>query len=192
MTGFERFSVFCGFLFTSVVCASEDQRLLKVDPGQDVPLQCPGPRGASVVLLEWNRPDLKSDGYVFFYRNKRSFENYQHPSFRGRVQLSDPQMKDGDFSVVLNNVTIDDTGTYECQVIVIRPNETTRSEIRHHISLTVTASAGRRAEMSSRVEETVTGILSWWSGQFLVFCWFLLLFSLFFKERENLRSVRTK
>ncbi|TMS01068.1 Coxsackievirus and adenovirus receptor-like protein [Larimichthys crocea] len=149
MTGFERFSVFCGFLFTSVVCASEDQRLLKVDPGQDVPLQCPGPRGASVVLLEWNRPDLKSDGYVFFYRNKRSFENYQHPSFRGRVQLSDPQMKDGDFSVVLNNVTIDDTGTYECQVIVIRPNETTRSEIRHHISLTVTASAGRRAEMSS-------------------------------------------
>lgn len=109
-----------------------------MDPGQDVPLQCPGPRDASVILLEWNRPDLKSDGFVFFYRNK------QHPSFRGRVQLSDPQMKDGDFSVVLINVTIDDTGTYECQVIVIRP-----TEIKHRINLTVTDSAGHRAELSS-------------------------------------------
>ncbi len=109
-------------------------------PGQDVPLQCRGPTDASVKLLEWSRTDLKSDGYVFFYRNERSYENYQHPSFRGRVELRDPEMKDGDFSVILKNVTINDTGTYECGAIINTSNKTTHSKIKHLINLTVTDS----------------------------------------------------
>ncbi|XP_038586479.1 myelin-oligodendrocyte glycoprotein-like isoform X3 [Micropterus salmoides] len=112
-----------------------DQREIKVNPGQDVSLQCQGLRDASVTLLEWTRPDLKSDGYVFFYRNERPYENYQHPSFHGRVELRDPEMKDGDASVFLKNVTFNDTGTYECRIVT-----NARLEIKHLIDLNVTDS----------------------------------------------------
>lgn len=103
-------------------------------------LQCRAPGEASISLLEWNRPDLKSDGYIFFYRNKRSYEPYQHPSYRGRVELRDPEMKDGDASVVLKSVTVNDTGRYECRIIIIHPrsNDTTHSEIKCLTNLMVT------------------------------------------------------
>eukprot|EP00064_Thunnus_orientalis_P022494 superscaffoldBa00007615_g22692 len=91
---------------------------MKPKPGDDVTLQCQSPRDEAYTLLAWSRPDLKTDDYVFFFRDDRSYEHYQHPSFRGRVQLRDPEMKDGDVSVILKNVTINDTGTYKCRVSV--------------------------------------------------------------------------
>ncbi|XP_028262713.1 nectin-4-like isoform X2 [Parambassis ranga] len=105
------------FLHLSLLSALDDHRAETVRPGQDVPLQCQGPGGEVVTLLEWSRSDLKEDGYVFFYRNSRSYENYQHSSFRGRVQLRDLSMKDGDVSVVLQNANLNDSGVYECRVI---------------------------------------------------------------------------
>ncbi|XP_038586500.1 coxsackievirus and adenovirus receptor homolog isoform X1 [Micropterus salmoides] len=127
--------VFFCFLILSLVSASEDQQEIKVNPGQDVSLLCQGPRNASVKLSEWIRPDLKSDGFLFFYRNERPYENYQHESFHGRVELRDPEMKDGDASVVLKNVTFSDTGTYECRIVT-----NARQEIKHLIDLNVTDS----------------------------------------------------
>ncbi|XP_033182625.1 programmed cell death 1 ligand 1-like, partial [Anabas testudineus] len=87
-------------------------------PGEDVTLQCQGPRDEAVLMLRWTRADLTAeDGYVFFTREKHlSHEKYQHESYRGRVKLKDPEMKDGDVSVILKNVNINDAGTYECYV----------------------------------------------------------------------------
>ena len=86
----------------------------------------------------WSRPDLnpETDGYVFFFRENRLYEKYQHPSFRGRVQLIDREMKDGNVSVILKNVTINDTGTYECRVSV----NSKGLELMNTINLTVTDS----------------------------------------------------
>ncbi|XP_033182626.1 protein turtle-like, partial [Anabas testudineus] len=87
-------------------------------PGEDVTLQCQGPRDEAVLMLRWTRADLTAeDGYVFFMREKHlSHEKYQLESYRGRVELKDPEMKDGDVSVILKNVNINDAGTYECYV----------------------------------------------------------------------------
>ncbi|XP_028419364.1 butyrophilin subfamily 2 member A1-like [Perca flavescens] len=96
--------------------AGEDPQQLIVKPGQDVTLQCQAPRDADISRLTWRRPDLGSD-YVFFFRDGRPNVNFQHSSYRGRVQLSVPEMKDGNVSIVLKNVTFNDTGTYQCQIL---------------------------------------------------------------------------
>ncbi|XP_014186034.1 V-set domain-containing T-cell activation inhibitor 1 [Haplochromis burtoni] len=96
--------------------ASEDQYAATI--GEDVTLQCRAPRDAVVTVLEWSKPDLSVDDYVFFYRNERSYEKYQHSSFRGRVTLREALMKDGDVSIVLKNVTVSDAGRYKCRIIM--------------------------------------------------------------------------
>ncbi|XP_062301234.1 coxsackievirus and adenovirus receptor-like [Scomber scombrus] len=118
------------FLFCSV---SEDKT---VKSGADVTLHCQSPRDEDITSLKWIRPDLKTDEYIFFFRDNRTYEHFQHPSFRGRVQLMDPQMKNGDVSVILKNVTINDTGTYKCRVKV----SNTKPELMNTIILTVTDS----------------------------------------------------
>lgn len=112
---------------------------LKVRPGEDPILQCQSPRDDVIILLEWRRSDLKSDSYVFFFQNQRPYENYQHEFFKGRVELRDPSMKDGDVSVILKNVSTSDTGTYECE-ITARNQEGVITETKHSVNLTVTTS----------------------------------------------------
>ncbi|XP_044039846.1 uncharacterized protein LOC122870114 [Siniperca chuatsi] len=101
-------------LFVGSACG--DSQEVKVMPGQDVTLDCEGPRDVPISLLEWSRTDLKSGQYVFFVRDGHTYEDYQLPSFHGRVELRDPEMKDGDASVVLKNVTTNDSGTYVCWI----------------------------------------------------------------------------
>ncbi|XP_031169005.1 coxsackievirus and adenovirus receptor homolog [Sander lucioperca] len=126
-------------LFTSlwiVSLAGEDTRNVTAKPGEDVPLLCQTPRDADIKVIVWSRSDLGSD-YVFFYRDESPHENFQHPSYRGRVELSDPEMKDGDVSVVLKNVSVKDTGTYECRVIITEGEE---PKLYSTIKLTVSVS----------------------------------------------------
>ncbi|XP_038588392.1 coxsackievirus and adenovirus receptor homolog isoform X2 [Micropterus salmoides] len=103
-------------LVTIVNMTVSETQELKVNPGEDATLQCQGHRGADIEVIKWIRPDVKSDDYVFFFRDGSSNENNQHESYRGRVELRDPEMKDGDASVILKNVNINDAGTYECQI----------------------------------------------------------------------------
>ncbi|KAK2899450.1 coxsackievirus and adenovirus receptor homolog isoform X2 [Channa argus] len=116
------------FLGISLASASlPELNTIKVKPGQNVLLQCHAPKHAIITLLEWVRPDLDSEGYVFFYRDRHLYDNYQHPSFVNRVELRDPGMKDGDVSVMLKNVNTTDTGTYQCYVSVSKPSRHKRA-----------------------------------------------------------------
>ncbi|XP_034059053.1 coxsackievirus and adenovirus receptor homolog [Gymnodraco acuticeps] len=99
---------------------------MRAEPGEDVTLQCHIPTDAAITVLEWIRPELEEDS-VFFFRENRLMEIYQDPRYRGRVQLKDPEMKNGDASVLLKNVNTDDTGTYECRVLTHSNNRRKRN-----------------------------------------------------------------
>lgn len=64
--------------------------------------------------------------------------SYQHPSFKDRVELRDRDMKDGDVTLVLKNVTIADSGRYESHVFLSE----TPSELRCIIHLSIEDSGG--------------------------------------------------
>ncbi|XP_063319619.1 neural cell adhesion molecule 2-like [Pelmatolapia mariae] len=93
-----------------------DQKNITAESGQDVSLPCRAPNN-NIIVLEWRR-DEHGANYVFLYREGRFDPANQHPSFKKRVDLQDRQMKDGDVSLILNNVTINDAGTYKCRVFM--------------------------------------------------------------------------
>ncbi|XP_030581218.1 sodium channel subunit beta-3-like [Archocentrus centrarchus] len=133
-------------LFLSLISLSTAlQQDVQVKLGEDVTLQCQISKHETISVLKWSRPDLNTDGYVYFYRNRRSYQNYQHPSFHGRVKLRNPEMKDGDFSLILKNVTFNDAGIYECHIAVRNPVRSKRAhtEISHFIELTVTGETNK-------------------------------------------------
>ncbi|KAL4008413.1 hypothetical protein ACER0C_002265 [Sarotherodon galilaeus] len=101
------------FLFVSA-----DEKIITAESGQNVTLTCRAPNN-NIILVEWSRADL-GDEYVLLYRDERFYPEQQHPSFKNRVDLQDRQMKDGDVSLMMKNVTINDTGTYECRVLTNR------------------------------------------------------------------------
>ncbi|XP_026225275.1 coxsackievirus and adenovirus receptor homolog [Anabas testudineus] len=119
-------SLFVVFLLLTSTSSKEVNKV-KVKPGEDAVLQCDGPKDVQITMLEWIRPDLNSDGYVFFYRDERLYKNYLHQSFVDRVELIDPKMKNGDVSVILRNVTDTDTGTYKCYVSVSKASRRQRA-----------------------------------------------------------------
>ncbi|CAI5660280.1 unnamed protein product [Oreochromis niloticus] len=104
------------FLFLLILCsaASGDQKIITAESGKDVTLTCRAPNN-DIIVVEWSRADL--DEYVLLYGDEGSVLEEQHPSFKNRVDLQDRQMKDGDVSLILKNVMIADSGTYECRVI---------------------------------------------------------------------------
>uniref|UniRef100_A0A3B3Z0W2 Ig-like domain-containing protein n=1 Tax=Poecilia mexicana TaxID=48701 RepID=A0A3B3Z0W2_9TELE len=99
---FLQFLIFLSFLSGSV-------------PGQIVSLPCRLPNNKPAVVVQWTRPDLEPE-YVLLFRDEQPDPENQHPSFRKRVELQDRRMEDGDVSLLLSNVTTNDTGTYECRV----------------------------------------------------------------------------
>nr|XP_024655517.1 uncharacterized protein LOC101485352 isoform X2 [Maylandia zebra] len=66
-------------------------------------------------MLRWTKPDLQTDNYVIYLKDGHFQKDFQHKLFKGRVELKDSKwMTNGNFSVILQNVTLNDSGTYEC------------------------------------------------------------------------------
>ncbi|KAM4564265.1 obscurin-like [Fundulus diaphanus] len=101
------------------------QRIIRAEPGDNVILTCRAAENKDVIVVEWSRTDLESDQYVLLYRDRQFFPEGQSPSFINRVDLLD--VKNRDVSLVLKNVTTDDTGTYECRVVQRGNNRRERS-----------------------------------------------------------------
>ncbi|XP_031170515.2 coxsackievirus and adenovirus receptor homolog [Sander lucioperca] len=103
-------------VYSTIQLTVSDHHEVTVKAGENVTLQCQAPRDAQINMLEWIRPDLESGGHIFRFIPEESTTQNQHSSYRGRVERRDPDMKDGDLSVVLKNVRVNDTGTYRCRV----------------------------------------------------------------------------
>ncbi|CAI5660074.1 unnamed protein product [Oreochromis niloticus] len=116
-------------LFVGVfVFVSADQKNITAESGQDVTLTCRAPNNNIILGVEWNRADLETE-YVLFYRDEQFDPVNQHPSFKNRVDLQDRQMKDGDVSLILKDVMINDNGTYECCVFMRGTNIRKRANL---------------------------------------------------------------
>nr|XP_024655075.1 uncharacterized protein LOC111501603 [Maylandia zebra] len=99
-----------------VVFVSAEQKNITAQSGQNVTLTCRAPNN-NITAVHWKNADLKPE-YVLLYQDGLSDPTHLHPSFKNRVDLQDRQMKDGDVSLILKDVTINDTGTYECHVFM--------------------------------------------------------------------------
>uniref|UniRef100_A0A3B3BRT9 Immunoglobulin V-set domain-containing protein n=1 Tax=Oryzias melastigma TaxID=30732 RepID=A0A3B3BRT9_ORYME len=62
-------------------------------------------------------PDVGEEEYVSFRMKPPADPEGRPESFKNRVILKNSQMKDGDLSVVLENVNSNDTGTYQCRIL---------------------------------------------------------------------------
>ncbi|XP_033182636.1 uncharacterized protein LOC113168753 [Anabas testudineus] len=91
------------------------------DIHSDVTLPCRSPRNKSITAVMWTRSDLQPDS-VYLYQDGQTDLERQHPSFKDRVELKDREMKNGDVSLILKNVTTDDNGRYKCEVIHNKTN----------------------------------------------------------------------
>lgn len=104
---------------SDVLCSSVPENVTAV-LGQDVTLHCEAPNNFTVLVVEWNRPDLNFP-YVLIYRDERFYAEHQNSTFRNRVDLQDLQK--GDFSLILRNMSV---RVYECYVLQSETNRRQR------------------------------------------------------------------
>ncbi|MEQ2234703.1 hypothetical protein ILYODFUR_034202 [Ilyodon furcidens] len=91
-----------------------DQRNITGKPGQNITLPCHD-SAKDIITVEWKKRGLEPE-YVLRYRNNHTDPESQHLSFKNRVYLQDRQIKDGNLSLVLENTTSNDTGTFNCEI----------------------------------------------------------------------------
>ncbi|XP_038587913.1 uncharacterized protein LOC119912696 [Micropterus salmoides] len=115
------FVVLFSFSWIFVLAKKETQEV-KVKPGEDATLEClVAPTMDTtgwVYWVHWDRLGQK-DNFVFVRYGNISYVEEMLPRYRGAVEMKDPELKDGDATVILRNVDISDAGTYECRVLLL-------------------------------------------------------------------------
>uniref|UniRef100_A0A3B3TLD0 Ig-like domain-containing protein n=1 Tax=Poecilia latipinna TaxID=48699 RepID=A0A3B3TLD0_9TELE len=104
---------------------------IRAEPGENAILPCEAPEKKPVIIVEWRRCDLEGNDHVALYRDEQFDNEGQNPAYKNRVDLQDREIKNGDMSLVLKNVTINDTGTYECRVDGIKNKHRKRSHMKN-------------------------------------------------------------
>ncbi|XP_055026565.2 uncharacterized protein [Misgurnus anguillicaudatus] len=72
------------------------------------------PLALDELEVEWKRTDEQI--LVHLFQNGEVRPESQYQSYRGRVHFVSDQISKGNFSIVLENITVADTGIYECVV----------------------------------------------------------------------------
>ncbi|XP_076581123.1 myelin-oligodendrocyte glycoprotein-like [Chaetodon auriga] len=94
--------------------------------GDDVILPChlEPPLNMERTTVEWSKPDLKPDPsdhlsqveYVHLRRSWDDISDMQMQAYVGRTKLFPDQLKHGNISLKITNVTLADEGRYKCHV----------------------------------------------------------------------------
>ncbi|XP_069028266.1 uncharacterized protein [Embiotoca jacksoni] len=103
-------------LALSVVQVNPDGKNITRETGDNVPLLCQVVNSSvPIVAINLTRSGLGSE-HVLFFRDGKVQRDNQHPSYEGRVELRNLQMDGGDVSLIITNLTVNDSGTYTCEV----------------------------------------------------------------------------
>lgn len=84
--------------------------------GDDVVLPCHLEPAVDVFAetLEWRRSDLHI--FVHVRRSSQEFVKAKSPLYKGRTAMFTEELKQGNLSLKLSQVTLSDKGTYKCYI----------------------------------------------------------------------------
>lgn len=99
-------------------------------PGNDVLLPChlEPPLNVEELTIEWSRPDLLPSSsdllsqlqYVHVHREHHEDQDMKSHLYMGRTSLFENELKHGNISLKIANVTVQDEGLYKCFVPKLR------------------------------------------------------------------------
>lgn len=94
--------------------------------GQDIILPChlQPSLNAEWLTIEWSKPDLQPNlsdpsshiEYVHVYRGQREVQDMMIRSYIRRTKLFKDELKHGNISLKISNVTVEDGGRYKCYI----------------------------------------------------------------------------
>lgn len=116
-------------------------------PGDDVILPCHMEPKFNVagLTVEWSRPERRPDPndqlsrveYVHLYRDAREVPDMKIPSYIGRTELFTDGLREGNISLRITNVTLEDEGRYRCFIPKLK-SQTKSSIVRLIVAKIVT------------------------------------------------------
>lgn len=133
-----------GLIVSSMVASAGPIKIIEAKRGASVTLPCKAAENKQVFIVEWTKTDLEPEAFVLLLRANGQFDPDGAKAFKNRVDLKD--VKNGDASLLLRNIGVDDTGTYECRVVLKGYNRWKRAVLTSNpisvVNLTVLGQTG--------------------------------------------------
>lgn len=82
--------------------------------GHDVTLTCDAREYVPLDVMDWSKSEGNTE-HILVYASQKSGPEIPDQNYKDRVELK--VMKNGDVSLTLKSVTVEDSGTYRCYVI---------------------------------------------------------------------------